>query len=119
MISQSLGKLSDERLEGHGIVLGSDSFRLHDYEIALRQVLKLRKNLKKEEWNSIGDQISNRKRQGKESEVLWNDHPLSTKKVRKEVLRNRKVRGLLPRNSESIILNLWVGCTPELNAEKF
>lgn len=102
MISQCLGKLIDEREDGHGIESGSDCFRLHDYEVALREILKLRKNLKRADWQSIGAHISNRGREGKESEVLWNDRPLTKKKVRKEVLRNRKMRGLVLRNSEFI-----------------
>lgn len=101
MISQFLGKLDHERCEGHIIFAGSDFCRLHDYEIALREILNLRKNLKRDDWQSIGAHISNRDREGKESEVLWNDRPLTTKKVRKEVLRNRKMRGLVLRNSES------------------
>lgn len=99
MTFQSLGKLNNERWS----VSGSDSFRLHDYEVALREVLKLRKNLKREDWQFIGAHISNRDREGKESEVLWNNRPLTTKKVRKEVLRNRKTRGLVPRYSELIL----------------
>lgn len=80
----------------------ADPIRLYDYEVALRDVLKLRKNLKKEDWHSIGIHLSNRKRQGKESEVLWNSVPLAAKKVRKDVLRNRKINQLCCRSSELI-----------------
>lgn len=118
MISQCLGKLNDEKLEGHRIVSGSNSFRLHDYEVALREVLKLRKNLKKEDWQSIGSHISNRGLEGKESEVLWNNRPLTTKKVRKEVLRNRKAKGLVLRNSELIYHVSSMRRIPELATDK-
>lgn len=67
---------------------GSDHVMLHDYGIALRELLKLRKNLKKEDWYSIGIHVSNRKSQGKESEVLGNNIPMAARKVRKDVLRN-------------------------------
>lgn len=73
---------------------GSDILRLHDYEVALRELLKLRKNLKKQHWYSIGIHMSNRKRQGKESQVWWNNSLLSTQKVRKDVSRNRKLSHL-------------------------
>lgn len=72
----------------------SDPTRLHDYEVALRELLNFRKNLKKHDWYSIGMNLSDRKRKGKESEVLWNNIPLATRKVRKEVLRNRKLNHL-------------------------
>lgn len=62
-----------------------------DYEVALREILKFRKNLKQEEWYAIGIQISNRKRQTKESEVIWNGTRLEAKKVRKDVLRNSRL----------------------------
>lgn len=84
----------------------SDLVRLHDYEVALRKLLKLRKNLKKEDWLSIGIHMSNRKRQGKESEVCWNNIPLSAKKVRKDVLRNRKLNRLCSRSSKPMPLRI-------------
>lgn len=83
-------------------ISGSDPVRLHDYEVALRELLKLRKNLKKEDWYSIGIHMSNRKREGKESEVLWNNIPLATRKVRKDVLRNRNLNQLCYRSSKSM-----------------
>lgn len=84
-------------------ISNADPIRLHDYEVALRDVLKLRKNLKKKDWHSIGIHLSNRKRQGKESEVLWNSVPLAAKKVQKDVLRNRKMNQLCYRISEIIL----------------
>lgn len=74
-----------------------DSNRLCDYEVALRDVLHFRKNLKREEWRSIGIHISNRKRQAKESEVIWNNIPFEAKKVRKELLRNSQPKSGLIR----------------------
>lgn len=79
---------------------GSDPVRLHDYEIALRELLRLRKNLKKDDWFSIGIHLSDRKREGKESEVLWNNIPMTARKVRKDVLRNRKLKHLCYRSSK-------------------
>lgn len=72
----------------------SKSSRLCDYEVALRERLKLKKNLRREHWQYIGVQIAVRKRQGKETQVEWNNLPMAAKKVRKEVLRNRQ---LLPK----------------------
>lgn len=74
-----------------------DSNRLCDYEVALRDVLHFRKNLKREEWRAIGIHISNRKRQAKESEVIWNNIPFEAKKVRKELLRNSQPKSGLIR----------------------
>ncbi|KAL1883318.1 hypothetical protein Daus18300_000376 [Diaporthe australafricana] len=71
--------------------------RPYDYEVALRELLKLRKNLRKTDWYAIGAHISDRKIQGKESEVSWNNLTLSGRKVRKEVLRNRKLSHVCPR----------------------
>lgn len=48
--------------------------------------------------------MSNRKREGKESEVLWNNIPMAAKKVRKDVLRNRKLNELCYRSSKLISL---------------
>lgn len=84
-------------------ISNANPVRLHDYEVALRDVLKLRKNLKKDDWHSIGIHLSNRKREGKESEVVWNGVPLPAKKVRKDVLRNRKVNQLCYRSSKLIL----------------
>ncbi|KAI3392451.1 hypothetical protein diail_5695 [Diaporthe ilicicola] len=72
--------------ENHGF----PQMRLHDYEIALGKRFKLKKNFKKEHWYYIGVQIAIRKRQGKETEVVWNNLPMDAKKVRKDVLRNRQ-----------------------------
>lgn len=91
----------------------SDSFRLHDYEVALRELLKLRKNLKKQDWYSIGISLSDRKRKGKESEVLWNNIPLATRKVRKEVLRNRNANHLSHQRSKLTVL----GCSMSLSVQ--
>lgn len=77
----------------------TNSVRIREYELALRELLKFRKNLKKEEWNIIGAHISYRKRQAKESEVLWNNSVVASQKIRKEVLRNRKQRPICPRMS--------------------
>lgn len=82
------------------VELEIDSVRLREYELALRELLKFRKNLKKEEWNIIGAHISYRKRQAKESEVLWNNSVVPSRKVRKEVLRNRKQLPICPRMSK-------------------
>lgn len=68
----------------------SESSRLCDYEIALRERLKLKKNLKREDWHYIGVQIAIRKRQGKETEIVWNNLPMAPEKVRKDVSRNRQ-----------------------------
>lgn len=75
----------------------NDFDRLCDYEVALRDVLHFRKNLKREEWRAIGIHISDRKRQAKESEVIWNDTRFEPKKVRKEVLRNSQPKSCLIR----------------------
>jgi hypothetical protein len=102
--SRYLGKGIYSHFDEHGDVSGSDSVRRHDYETALGD-LKLRKNLKNEDWYAIGIHLSNRKEQGKESEVLWNSRPMAPKKVRKEVLRNRKLKKFYPRKSELISLS--------------
>lgn len=89
------------------VISGSNPVRLHDYEIALRELLTLRKNLKKEDWYSIGIHLSNRKTQGKQSEVLWNNIPMAASKVRKDVLRNRKLNQLCYRSSKFILFFLF------------
>lgn len=81
-----------------------DFVRLCDYEVALRELLNLRKNLKQKEWYAIGIQISNRKRQAKESEVIWNGTRLEAKKVRKDVLRNSRLRQRCIRNRKLALL---------------
>lgn len=88
---------------GHIIASGTHPIRLHDYEVALRDILKFRKNLKREDWYAIGVGISHRKKQGKDSEVLWNNSPMATSKVRKEVLRNRKPNHFYPRHSKLLL----------------
>lgn len=56
--------------------------------------------MKGEDWRAIGLRISERKRQAKESEVLWNHSAFTPSKVRKEVLRNRKVSRHCPPQSK-------------------
>lgn len=87
----------------------SKSSRLCDYQIALRERLKLIKYLKREDWHYIGVQFSLRKGQGKGTEVVWNNRPMAPEKVRKEVRRNRQY---LPRRShvhhdKCISVSLW------------
>lgn len=71
----------------------SPYYRLCDYETALRDRLKLRKNLNKKEWYYIGVQIAIRKSQGKETDVMWNNSPMDPKKVHKH-LKNVSKNGL-------------------------
>lgn len=101
----------------HLVISRSNLVRLHDYEIALRELLKLRKNLKKEDWYSIGIHLSNRKTQGKQSEVLWNNIPLAARKVRKDVLRNQKRSQLCYQRSKLILLILSISDLPDLATE--
>jgi hypothetical protein len=46
--------------------------------------------LKKPDWMAIDHHTSKRKREGKENEVLHNGVVVPPKKVRKEILRNRR-----------------------------
>lgn len=78
----------------------ADSKRLCDYEVALRDILHFRKNLKREEWRAIATHVSNRKRQGKDSEVIWNDTRFEAKKLRKELLRSGQPKSCVIRKGE-------------------
>lgn len=80
----------------------ANSKRLCDYEVSLRDTLHFRKNLKREEWRAIAIHVSDRKRQGKESEVIWNNTRFKAKKVRKELLRNSQPKPCLNRKGELI-----------------
>jgi len=50
--------------------------------------------LKKKDWVAVGNVVSMRKRDGKESEVLLDGFRLPPKKVRKEISRNTFVFAL-------------------------
>lgn len=78
----------------------ADSKRPCDYEVVLRDTLHFRKNLKREEWRAIAIHVSDRKRQGKESEVIWNNTRFKAKKLRKELLRNGQPKSCLIRKGE-------------------
>lgn len=82
----------------NGII--TDCNRLCDYEVALWDILHFRKNLKREEWRAIGIHISKRKRQAKESEVIWNNTPFEAKKLRKELQRNSQPKSGVSQKSQ-------------------
>jgi hypothetical protein len=58
------------------------------YETRLRDVLKLRKKLKKEDWKSIHNYVISRDMNPGEYDVLLNGTPIPEKKVWKEIRRN-------------------------------
>jgi hypothetical protein len=57
--------------------------RLTDYEVALRDHLKLRKNLDKQDYAAIGYRLRDRKRSGKESVVLLNGEQVRHKRLKR------------------------------------
>lgn len=92
-------------LFSNGII--SDPNRLCDYEVALRDILHFRKNLKREEWRAIGVHISDRKKQAKESEVIWNNTRFDPKKVRKELLRNSQPKSCSIRKGTFVSIGIY------------
>jgi len=57
--------------------------RLTDYEVALRDHLKLRKNLDKQDYAAIDYCLWDRKRSGKESVVLLNGEKVTHKRLKR------------------------------------
>lgn len=70
----------------------SRSGRLSKYEVALRDHLKLRKNRKGSDWRTIGRQLEKRKLEGKETEVIIDNVPVDTKRLKKRV-RTERAKG--------------------------
>lgn len=78
-----------------GIMAGSHNFEATNsqYERKFKQ-WKFRKHCKKKDWVTINRVISERKREGKESEVLMDGALLPLKKVQREINRNKPTYSL-------------------------
>ena len=69
-------------------------------EKILRDELHLTKNLRKQDWCSIGDYISERKAAGKDTLVIHHGKPMDPRKVSKETRRYRHMSTACTRISE-------------------